>query len=59
MAKKRIYVGRENVKKIAQAFNVKENAVYCALRWEQEENPLHKKIRLVAIKEYKGVILEQ
>ena len=36
MAKKRIYVGRENVKKIAQAFNVKENAVYCALRWEQE-----------------------
>lgn len=55
--KRRIWVSRENIKKLTEAFECTQTTVYNALSYHSNSY-LQKRIRYVALKEYKGVILE-
>lgn len=54
---KRIRLSRANIQKIAKAFECSETTVYNALKY-RNNSYIQRRIRYVALKEYKGVILE-
>ena len=56
--KKRIKISKENMKRLQQIFNCKENYIYQVLAFHDENSEHEKKIRYVAMHEMNGTLLQ-